>query len=222
LCCPDFRPIARSETFSKKNINRSIAESIAGFLPVLESAKQHDVKVRGYVSCVVECPFEGRIAPDRIADVAARLMELGCQEISLVDTIGTGTPVTVIAMLEAVARRVPIDKLAGHFHDTYGMAVANVYASYQFGLRVFDSSVAGLGGCPYAPGATGNVATEDLVYLLNGLGVATGIDLQRLVECADWISKQLGRAPASLVMRALLAKRQRAHSMRTIVEYLDC
>ena len=198
---------AASEAFSKKNINCSIAESIERFLPVMAAARARRVRVRGYVSCVVACPYEGPVAPAKVAEVAQRLMDIGCDEVSLGDTIGAGTPATVLRMLEACARAVAIDKLAGHYHDTYGMAVANVFASYQFGLRCFDASVGGLGGCPYAKGATGNVATEDVVYLLHGIGADTGIDLDRLVDCAAWISEQLGRPPASRVGRALLAKR---------------
>jgi hydroxymethylglutaryl-CoA lyase len=201
---------AASEAFSQKNINCSIAESLDRFVPVFEAAHRQGVKVRGYVSCVVACPYDGAIAPDKVADVAARLHELGSCEVSLGDTIGAGTPASVLRMLEAVARKVPVAQLAGHYHDTYGMAAANVYASYQFGVRVFDSSVAGLGGCPYAKGATGNVATEDVVYLLHGLGADTGVDLQRLVDCGAWISEQLGRAPHSRVTRALLAKQPAA------------
>ncbi len=198
---------AASEGFSQKNINCSIDESIARFVPVFEAARRLGVKVRGYVSCVVACPYDGAIAPGKVADVAARLHELGSYEISLGDTIGAGTPASVLAMLEAVAKRVPVAQLAGHYHDTYGMAVANVHASYGFGLRVFDSSVAGLGGCPYAKGATGNVATEDLVYLLQGLGAETGVNLDALVDCGAWISEVLNRENGSRVGRALLAKR---------------
>jgi hydroxymethylglutaryl-CoA lyase len=198
---------AASEGFSQKNINCSIDESIDRFVPVFEAARRLGVKVRGYVSCVVACPYDGAIAPGKVADVAARLHELGSYEVSLGDTIGVGTPASVLAMLEAVAKRVPLPQLAGHFHDTYGMAVANVHASYGFGLRVFDSSVAGLGGCPYAKGATGNVATEDVVYLLHGLGAHTGIDLEALVDVGAWISAALGREVGSRVSRALLAQR---------------
>jgi hydroxymethylglutaryl-CoA lyase len=165
------------------------------------------VRVRGYISCVVGCPYEGAVDPARVAEVARRLHELGSYEVSLGDTIGVGTPGSVLRMLEAVAKVVPVEKLAGHYHDTYGMGVANVLASYQFGLRSFDASIAGLGGCPYARGATGNVATEDVVYLLQGLGADTGIDLDALVDCAAWISARLDRAPNSRVSRALLAKR---------------
>jgi hydroxymethylglutaryl-CoA lyase len=198
---------AASESFSRRNINCSIAESIERFAPVMAAARRHGVKVRGYVSCVIACPYEGDIAPAQAADVTQRLVDIGCHEVSLGDTIGVGTPASVQRLLEAVAMRVPLAQLAGHYHDTYGMAVANVLASYQFGLRCFDTSVGGLGGCPYAKGATGNVATEDVVYLLHGLGASTGIDLDRLVDVGQWISAQLDRAPASRVCRALLAKR---------------
>jgi hydroxymethylglutaryl-CoA lyase len=196
---------AASESFSQKNINCSIAESLLRFEPVMAAARAAGVKVRGYVSCVVACPYEGPVAPARVAEVAARLQALGCYEVSLGDTIGTGTPATVLAMLETVAARVPLAQLAGHYHDTWGMAVANVAASYAFGLRVFDASVSGLGGCPYAKGASGNVATEDIVYLLQGLGADTGVDLAKLVEVSAWISGVLGREPGSKVTRALRA-----------------
>ena len=196
-----------SEGFSQRNINCSIDESIDRFVPVFEAARRLGVKVRGYVSCAVACPYDGAVAPRKVADVAARLHELGSYEVSVADTIGTATPAAVLAMLEAVAKRVPVTRLAGHYHDTYGMAVANVHASYGFGVRVFDSSVAGLGGCPYAKGATGNVATEDVVYLLNGLGAETGIDLDALVDCGAWISRVLRRESGSRVARAMLAKR---------------
>jgi hydroxymethylglutaryl-CoA lyase len=198
---------AASESFSRRNINCSIAESIERFKPVFAAAKEQGIKVRGYVSCVVGCPYEGPIAPGPVADVAAQLYELGSYEVSLGDTIGVGTPATVLRMLEAVSRRVPTGRLAGHYHDTYGMAAANVHASYQFGLRAFDSSVSGLGGCPYAKGASGNVATEDVAYLLAGLGAETGIDLDKLIDTSAWISRQLGREPGSRVARAVLAKR---------------
>jgi hydroxymethylglutaryl-CoA lyase len=165
------------------------------------------VRVRGYISCVVGCPYEGAITPQVVADVAWRLRDLGCYEVSLGDTIGVGNPASVERMLDAVAARVRMGSLAGHFHDTYGMGVANVFASYQMGVRVFDSSVAGLGGCPYAKGATGNVATEDVVWLLHGLGVRTGVDLEALVDCGAWISAELGRLSGSRVARALLARR---------------
>ena len=185
-----------SEGFSQKNINCSIAESIERFIPVLAGAKKAGVKVRGYVSCVVACPYDGPVAPQSVASVAAQLKDIGCYEISLGDTIGVGTPASVLRMLEAVARKVPAEALAGHYHDTYGMAVANIYASYQFGLRTFDAAVGGLGGCPFAKGATGNVATEHVVYLLEGLGCDTGIDLPALRETASWIRGVLGRSAA--------------------------
>ncbi len=200
---------AASESFSQRNINCSIAESMARFEPVLAAAAAAGVRVRGYVSCVVGCPYEGAVAPAQAAAVATQLHAMGCYEVSLGDTIGVGTPASVLAMLEACAARVPLAQLAGHYHDSYGMAVANVYASWDFGLRAFDSSVAGLGGCPYAKGATGNLATEDLVYLLHGMGVATGIDLDALVDTGAWISAQLGRSSHSRVARALLARRAR-------------
>jgi hydroxymethylglutaryl-CoA lyase len=199
-----------SEGFSQKNINCSIDESIDRFVPVVEAAKAAGVRVRGYLSCTIACPYDGPVAPQTVAGVAARLHELGCYEISVADTIGNGTPGQVLRMLEAVAAKVPVGRLAGHYHDTYGMAVANVHASYQFGLRVFDSSVAGLGGCPYAKGATGNVATEDVVYLLHGLEADTGIDLIALVDCGAWISGVLKRVNGSRVGRAILAKRPSA------------
>lgn len=198
---------AASEGFSQRNINCSIAESIERFAPIFEAARSRGVRVRGYVSCVVACPYDGPVAPAQVASLAAELLARGAYEVSLGDTIGAGTPASVLRMLEAVAGRVPVVQLAGHYHDTFGMAAANVYASYEFGLRVFDSSVAGLGGCPYAKGATGNVATEDVVHLLHGLGAHTGIDLDALVDCGAWISAELGREPVSRVARALLAKR---------------
>ncbi len=194
---------AASEAFSNKNINCSIAESLARFQPVVETALQHHIKVRGYVSCVLGCPYEGDIAPARVAEVAGALYDMGCYEISLGDTIGVGTPGKAKAMIEACARRVPLERLAGHYHDTYGQALANIYASLEAGVATFDASVAGLGGCPYAAGASGNVATEDVVYMLQGLGTETGVDLRRLVEIGRWICGILGRAPASKVNRAL-------------------
>ena len=196
---------AASEAFSQKNINCSIDESIERFVPVIESAREHGVAVRGYVSTVVGCPYQGDVPPEKVAEVAKALFDLGCYEISLGDTIGVGTPLKVQTMLAEVSKAVPMDKLAGHFHNTYGMAIANIYASLQMGMAVFDASVAGLGGCPYAKGASGNVATEDVVYLLNGLGIDSGVDLTRVVETAVWVSAQLGRAPASNVAKALSA-----------------
>jgi hydroxymethylglutaryl-CoA lyase len=198
---------AASEAFSQKNINCSIKESLERFKPILTRAKEADVKVRGYVSCALGCPYQGAVAPQAVADVAWALFEMGCYEISLGDTIGIGTPEKTKALIETVGRRVPIKKLAGHFHDTYGMAIANVYAALQVGVNVFDASVGGLGGCPYAQGAAGNVATEDLVWLLTGLDIDCGVDLDALVDTAAWIAAQLGRAPASKVTQAILARR---------------
>ncbi len=201
---------AASEAFSKKNINCTIDESLERFRPVVAAARDADVRVRGYVSCVLGCPYQGEVKPTAVADVAWALFEMGCYEVSLGDTVGMGTPGAVKEMIEAVARRVPIKKLAGHYHDTYGMAAANIYASLELGIAVFDGSVGGLGGCPYAAGASGNVATEDVVWLLRGLGIDCGVDLDRLVDTAAWISAQLGREPASRVARALLARRAAA------------
>ena len=198
---------AASEAFSKKNINCTIAESLERFRPLAERARNDGVKVRGYVSCVLGCPYEGDVAPDKVAGVAGALYDMGCYEISLGDTIGVGTPGKTVAMLEACVRRVPIEHLAGHYHDTYGQALANIYASLQLGVATFDASVAGLGGCPYAKGATGNVATEDVVYLLKGLGIETGIDLDKLVDTGLWISSVLNRTSSSRAGRAIAAKR---------------
>jgi hydroxymethylglutaryl-CoA lyase len=193
---------AASESFSQKNIHCSIAESLQRFEPVLQAARLRGVPVRGYVSCVLDCPYEGAIAPAAVASVAHALHEMGCHEISLGDTIGTGTPGRTAAMLEAVARRVPMAHLAGHFHDTYGQALANVYAALQLGVAVFDASVAGLGGCPYAPGASGNVATEDLLYMLDGLGIDTGVRMNALLAADRYICQALGRSTQSRVARA--------------------
>lgn len=198
---------AASEAFSQRNINCSIAESIERFAPVLEAAQKADVKVRGYISCVLGCPYQGEVPADQVASVARELHAMGCYEVSLGDTIGTGTPGATRALIEAVARHVPREQLAGHFHDTYGQALANIYASLLEGVSVFDSSVAGLGGCPYAKGATGNVATEDVLYLLNGLGIETGINLDLLVDAGARISQVLGRENGSRVARAILAAR---------------
>ena len=194
---------AASEAFSHKNINCSITESLKRFEPVVSAASALEIPVRGYVSCVVGCPYEGAVAPEKAAEVAATLYAMGCYEVSLGDTIGVGNPATIQRMIEACARRVPIEKLAGHYHDTYGMAIANIYASLQMGMAVFDASVAGLGGCPYAKGASGNVATEDVVYLLNGLGIETGIDLAKLAAVGDWISSAIHRPNGAKAGRAL-------------------
>src|SRR3954470_24685376 len=198
---------AASETFSRRNINCSIAESLERFRPVAEAAQKNAVKVRGYVSCVLGCPYEGDVSPGQVAKVAGDLYDMGCYEVSLGDTIGVGTPGKTRAMLEACARRVPMERLAGHYHDTYGQALANIYASLEVGVRTFDSSIAGLGGCPYAAGASGNVATEDVVYMLHGLGMRTGIDLERLVEVGEWISDFLAKPSNSKAGRAIKAKR---------------
>jgi hydroxymethylglutaryl-CoA lyase len=198
--------VAASETFSQKNINCSISESLERARPVAAAAKTHGVRVRGYISCVLDCPYEGEIAPSAVREVAAALQAMGCYEISLGDTIGTGTPGRVRSLIATVAETVPVDTLAGHFHDTYGQAIANVYAAMEAGIATFDSSVAGLGGCPYAKGATGNVATEDLLYLLEGLDIETGVDMTRLRIAGRYISDFLGRPPASRVARALDAR----------------
>jgi isopropylmalate/homocitrate/citramalate synthase len=198
---------AASETFSRKNINCSIAESLERFAPVAAAARAKGVRVRGYISCVVGCPYEGAVGPAAVAAVAKALDAMGCYELSLGDTIGVGTPGKVRAMIEAVAREVPIGRLAVHLHDTYGQALANLYAALELGVATADSSVAGLGGCPYAKGASGNVATEDVVYLLDGLGIETGVDLAAVFEAGRFICGALGREPASKVAKALAAKR---------------
>jgi len=198
---------AASENFSKKNTNCSIAEGLERFNAVCNAAHSKEIRVRGYISCVLGCPYEGEIAPGKVADVAMHLYEMGCYEISLGDTIGVGTPGKTKTMIEAVAERVPVEKIAGHFHDTYGQALANIYAALECGVAVIDSSVAGLGGCPYARGASGNVASEDVLYMLNELGITTSIDLGKLVNAGQFISDYLGRSPVSKVSRALTAKR---------------
>jgi hydroxymethylglutaryl-CoA lyase len=196
---------AASESFSRKNINCSIAESLKRFEPILSVASSLEIKVRGYVSCVVGCPYEGAIDPEKTAEVARTLFDMGCYEVSLGDTIGVGNPASISRMIEACAKKVPIELLAGHYHDTYGMAIANIYASLQLGMAAFDSSIAGLGGCPYAKGASGNVATEDVVYLLHGLGIETGIDLAKLAGIGDWISSAINRPNGAKAGRALCA-----------------
>ena len=193
---------AASESFSQKNIHCSIAESLQRFEPVLSAARERRVPVRGYVSCVLGCPYEGAIASSAVAAVADALYQMGCHEISLGDTIGVGTPGRTAALLEVVMRRVPVERLAGHFHDTYGQALANVYAALQLGVAVFDASVAGLGGCPYAPGASGNLATEDLLYMLDGLGIETGVRLDALLAADRYICAALGRTTHSRVALA--------------------
>ncbi|MEH6386304.1 MAG: hydroxymethylglutaryl-CoA lyase [Pseudomonas profundi] len=193
---------AASEGFSQRNINCSISESIQRFEPVMSAAAEAGVRVRGYVSCVLGCPYDGEIAASQVASVARELHAMGCYEISLGDTIGTGTPGATRNLFETVAQHIPRDQLAGHFHDTYGQALANIYAGLLEGIQVFDSSVAGLGGCPYAKGATGNVATEDVLYMLNGLGIHTGIDLDALIQAGNRISTLLNRPSGSRVARA--------------------
>jgi hydroxymethylglutaryl-CoA lyase len=200
---------AASEAFSQKNTNCSIAESIARFAPVLAAAQANGVRVRGYISVVLGCPYEGEVNPAVVAGVAAKLYAMGCYEISLGDTIGAGTPVKTQAMIAAVAKHVPVEKLAGHFHDTWGQALANAYAALELGVATFDSSVAGLGGCPYAKGATGNVATEDMLYLFDGLGIETGVNFDKLFDAGQFISNYLERKPASKAAAAYAAKRAR-------------
>ena len=197
---------AASEAFSQRNINCSISESLERFAPVMEAARLYGIKVRGYVSCVLGCPYEGEIAPQQVAAVSRELIDMGCYEVSLGDTIGTGTPGATRTLLNVVAGQIPRGKLAGHFHDTYGQALANIYASLLEGIEVFDSSVAGLGGCPYAKGASGNVASEDVLYMLQGLGIETGVDLDRLITAGQRISSVLGRANGSRVAKARLSR----------------
>lgn len=201
---------AASEGFSRANINCSVADSIERFKPVLARARADGVRVRGYISCVLGCPFDGEIKPKAVADIARTLWDLGCYEISLGDTIGVGTPLKARQMLRAVAAEVAADKLAMHFHDTYGQALANLYAGMEEGVRVIDSAAGGLGGCPYAPGATGNVATEDVVYMLEGMGIETGVDMTKLLAATNEVSHLIGRPPVSRVASALNAKMRAA------------
>lgn len=197
-----------SEAFSQKNINCSIAESIERFAPVADAAKAHGIKVRGVISCTVGCPYEGDISADKVAYVTEKLVAIGAEHIGIADTIGVGTPIKVQKALDAALRYIDIDNISGHFHDTYGQALSNTLAALQLGVWQFDTSVAGLGGCPYAKGATGNVATEDVVYLLHGMGIETGIDLDKLVDVGQKISEFLGRPNGSRVARAILNKRK--------------
>ena len=194
---------AATETFSQKNLDCSIAQSLERFAGVCQAAKARGVKVRGYVSCVLGCPYEGAVAPEAAVEVAARLHRMGCHEISLGDTIGVGTPAQAQALVDAVAEHVPQRALAAHFHDTYGQALANLLAVLERGISVIDSSAAGLGGCPFARSATGNVASEEVLYMLNGLGIATGVDLDALVAAGRFITEHLGRPPASRVSLAM-------------------
>lgn len=194
---------AASESFSQKNINCSIDESLGRFAPIMARATAKNIAVRGYVSCVVACPYEGKINPEAVAEVAAKMIRMGCYEVSLGDTIGAATPKDIRDMVTAVRAHVPLDRLALHCHDTYGQALANILAGIEMGISVIDSSVAGLGGCPYASGASGNVATEDVLYMLNGMGIVTGVDLEKIIKAAWYISDFLGRPPASKVAMAL-------------------
>jgi hydroxymethylglutaryl-CoA lyase len=196
-----------SEAFSQKNINCSIAQSLQRFAPVLDAAKKDQIAVRAYVSCIAACPYSGHVEPAQVAALAAELFAMGCFEISLGDTIGVGTAGQIKAVIEAVGARVPVEHLAGHFHDTYGQALANVYAAMQCGVSIFDASVSGLGGCPYAAGASGNVATEDLLYLCQGLGLETGLDMEKLIQAGNYINAHLGRDSGS---RVALARRRKA------------
>ena len=198
---------AASEAFSQKNINCSIAESIERFAPVVQAARAAGIKVRGAISCAVGCPYEGDVAPERVELVARLMAQIGVQHVGVADTIGVGTPLKVQRALAAALKHYPLDEVSGHFHDTYGQALSNVYAGLEMGIHSFDTSVSGLGGCPYAKGATGNVATEDVVYLLHGLGISTGIDLDALIDAGAFIREALGQPSGSRVARALLAKR---------------
>jgi len=195
---------AVSETFTQKNIHCSIEESLERFKVVLSAAKQHAIPVRGYISCALGCPYEGNISPERTSALAEQLMTLGCDEISLGDTIGVGTPEKVKTLIQIVTKKIPLEKLAMHFHDTYGQAIANIYASLEMGVSAFDSSVSGLGGCPYAKGASGNVATEDVIYLMDELGINTGVNLKKLVDAGNFISEILKRPNASKTAHALV------------------
>ncbi len=194
-----------SEQFSQHNTNCSVAESLEHIKAIAAMAKKRRVRMRGYLSCALGCPYEGKIAPEKVSELAETLLKLGCHEISLGDTIGVGTPPKIKRLLEMVSRHVPLKYLAVHFHDTYGQALVNIYSALEFGIGVIDSSVAGLGGCPYAKGSTGNVATEDVIHMLNGMGVETGVDLKKLVDVGRYISKKLGRPPQSKVSLAMVA-----------------
>jgi hydroxymethylglutaryl-CoA lyase len=197
---------AASEAFSQKNINCSIAESIERFRPVAQAAKQHGLRVRGSLSCALGCPYQGEVPVSSVVDVVERFADIGCDEVDIADTIGVGTAKLTREVFEAVTKVFPRERLSGHFHDTYGQALANIYAALEEGIAIFHASVAGLGGCPYAKGATGNVATEDVLYLMNGLGIHTGVDLDQVVATGDFISNAIGRPNASRAGRALLAK----------------
>lgn len=198
---------AASEAFSQRNINCSIAESLQRFAEVAKAAKENNLRLRGSISCTMGCPYQGQVDVETVAEVVARMRDLGCDEIDIADTIGVGTPRQVQNVMQRAAREFPLAQLSGHFHDTYGQALANIYASLEVGVAIFHSSVSGLGGCPYAKGATGNVASEDVLYMLHGLGIETGIDLQQVVDAGEFISAQLGRKGVSRAGNALLAKR---------------
>jgi hydroxymethylglutaryl-CoA lyase len=198
---------AASEAFSQKNINCSIAESIERFRDVAVAAKQHNIRLRGSISCTMGCPYQGEVSPESVADVVRRLRDLGCDEIDIADTIGVGTPTKVKAVFERAGKVLPIERIAGHFHDTYGQALTNIYAAMETGVAIFHSSTAGLGGCPYAKGATGNISTEDVLYMMNGLGIHTGIDLDKVVDAGQFISAHLGRKAVSRAGNAIAAKR---------------
>jgi len=204
---------AASEAFSRRNINCSIAESVERFAPVVQAARAAGIKVRGAISCAVGCPYEGEVAPERVGLVSRLMKDIGVQHVGVADTIGVGTPRRVQAAMEQALAHFPLAEVSGHFHDTYGQALANVYACLEMGVHTFDASVGGLGGCPYAKGATGNVATEDVVFLLHGLGIYTGVDLDALVDAGAFISGVLGRAPVSRVANAVLAKRPAAEEL---------
>jgi len=193
---------AASEAFSQKNINCSIADSVERFRPIIAAAQKSGIRVRGYISCVLGCPYQGGVPLADVVNLAEQMSEMGCYEISLGDTIGIGTPLQAKKMVQAVAEKVPVSKLALHFHDTRGQALANIYACLELGVSVIDSSVAGLGGCPYAQGASGNVATEDVVFMLNGMGIETGVELEKLIEAGRFISNIFGRSPQSKVSSA--------------------
>ncbi|KND54821.1 Hydroxymethylglutaryl-CoA lyase [Candidatus Paraburkholderia kirkii] len=198
---------AASEAFSQKNINCSIAESIARFEPVAKAAKDSGMRLRGSISCALGCPYQGEVSVESVVDVVERMKALGCDEIDIADTIGVGTPRRTREVLAAASKVFPCERLSGHFHDTYGQAVGNIYAALLEGIEIFHASVAGLGGCPYAKGATGNVATEDVVYLMNGLGIETGVDLDQLVEIGDFISRAIGKPSSSRAGKTILTKR---------------
>ena len=198
---------AASEAFSQKNINCSIAESVERFREVAQAAKAHGLRLRGSVSCSLGCPYQGEVTPQAVTDVVRRMRDLGCDEIDIADTIGVGTAGKVRQLFEQVSREFPVERLAGHFHDTYGQALANIYAALEAGVSIFHASVAGLGGCPYAKGATGNVSTEDVLYLLHGLNIHTGVDLDAVVEAGQFISQHLGRKAASRAGNAIAARR---------------